>query len=120
MNTQALNLRGAVPDRLKYRGYIIWYWAPPIPVRDCDWHFQHEDFDGAPDGNDIRHGDCASPEECKQEIDRLIEGEDEDGEEDNEPSSFTADELYDWQEEGARLEAMEREEAALDDNGEAA
>lgn len=54
-----------------YRGYRIYCDPPPIPDRRCDWHFVHEDYDGAPDANDRRSGSCASPEECRQMIDEM-------------------------------------------------
>lgn len=28
--------------------WFITYDPPPIPIRICDWHFVHEDYDGAP------------------------------------------------------------------------
>lgn len=30
--------------------YRIWYDPPPIPTRECDWHYQHEDFEGESPG----------------------------------------------------------------------
>jgi hypothetical protein len=33
------------------------------------WIYAHEDYDGAPDGNDHRCGACESIEACKAEID---------------------------------------------------
>lgn len=53
-----------------YRGYRITYDPPPIPVRTCDWHFVHEDYDEG----DRRHGSAASLNAAKNEID-LIEDE---------------------------------------------
>ena len=54
-----------------YGDWHIHYDPPPIPSRDCDWHFYHDDFDGAEDGGDNRYGHARSLEECKQEIDRI-------------------------------------------------
>lgn len=58
----------------KYKGYSITYWAKPMGDRRYDYDYQHEDYDGAPDGDDNRCGSAASVEECKAEIDELIEG----------------------------------------------
>ena len=52
-----------------YRGFHIYFDPPPIPTRANDWHFVHDDYDGAEDANDNRHGHAASVEECKAEID---------------------------------------------------
>ena len=54
---------------IKYRGYVIEYAPPPIPVRIHDWSFVHEDYDGAPDSNDCRQGTAASVWDAKREID---------------------------------------------------
>ncbi len=54
---------------MKYRDFHISYDPPPIPVRSCDWHYWHDDFDGAPDSNDCRYGHCATEGGCRQEID---------------------------------------------------
>ena len=53
----------------RYRGYVIEYDPPPIPVRLHDWTFAHEEFDGAPDSGDMRAGTAASLEDAKREID---------------------------------------------------
>lgn len=59
-------------DRESYRGFVISYDPPPIPVRTMDWHYVHSDYDGAEDANDNRCGDCVSSEACKAEIDALL------------------------------------------------
>jgi hypothetical protein len=46
----------------------IYFDPPPIPTRNCDWHFHHKDFDGAPDANDHRCGHGASYEDCLDQI----------------------------------------------------
>lgn len=56
-----------------YRNWHIHYDPPPIPTRNCDWHFAHDDFDGAPDTNDNRCGHAESLEAAKAEIDAWIE-----------------------------------------------
>ena len=70
----------AIPaDGGMYRGFRITYWAPPIPVRDMDWHFEHDDFDGAPDAYDSRHGHGSSAADCARQIDEYyddLEGND--------------------------------------------
>lgn len=57
-----------------YRGYQINYDPPPIPVRDMDWHYHHEQFDGGEDAKDDRYGHAASPEDCMREIDLIEDG----------------------------------------------
>jgi hypothetical protein len=32
---------------VSYRDWRITYDPPPIPVRNCDWQFWHDDYDGA-------------------------------------------------------------------------
>ena len=59
----------------EYRGYTITYWAKPVPTRAWDYDFSHEDYDGAPDSGDHRCGNGASVEDCKEQIDDLIEDE---------------------------------------------
>ena len=59
----------------EYRGYLIDYDPPPIPVRDCDWQYAHKDFDGAPDGCDHRCGFAPTYQACVEAIDDLIEDE---------------------------------------------
>lgn len=42
---------------------------PPIPTwREAAWSYVHDDYDGAPDAGDSRHGYAASPEACIAEI----------------------------------------------------
>lgn len=57
----------------EYRGYLIEYWAKPIPCRAMDWGYAHEDFDGAPDSGDNRWGYAPSLEEAKAAIDEQVE-----------------------------------------------
>ncbi len=58
-----------------YRGYVISYWAKPIPDRSHDWEGVHEDYDGADDSGDVRAGTAGSIEECKAAIDELEDGQ---------------------------------------------
>jgi hypothetical protein len=51
-----------------YGKYRIYFDMPPIPVRTCDWHFVHDDYDGE---DDPRCGDGPSIEACKAEIDEI-------------------------------------------------
>ena len=56
---------------IKYKNYTISHDPKPIPLRSFDWDFSHDDYDGAPDGNDIRCGNGANIEDCKQQIDDM-------------------------------------------------
>ena len=58
---------------INYRGYRIIFNPPPIPDRSHDWQWSHEEYDGAPDGNDIRIGSSPSLEQARTEIDEQIE-----------------------------------------------
>ena len=57
----------------RYRNWTISYRAAPIPIRDCDWSFSHDDYDGAPDSGDVRCGVAASLEAAMRRIDELEE-----------------------------------------------
>lgn len=66
----------------EYRGYTIYFDPPPIPVRSCDWHFHHADYEGGyydAEGMvceaDHRAGSAASEQACRDEID-MIEDDD--------------------------------------------
>ena len=59
-----------MPD---YRNWHIYYDPPPIPTRKCDWHFYHDDFDGAEDSHDDRCGDAGSLEAARRAIDEYEE-----------------------------------------------
>lgn len=61
-----------------YRGWVIYFDPPPIPIRTLDWTYSHDSFDGAPDANDNRYGYAPSLEQAKRDIDEI--------EEDREPS----------------------------------
>lgn len=57
-----------------YRGWLIEYSPPPIPVRMFDWQYAHKDYDGTPNNPgegpaDHRCGATASLEAAKAEID---------------------------------------------------
>lgn len=58
---------------IKYRNCSIDYWCKPIPIRNHDYQWSHEDFDGAPDGYDMRQGTAPSIEACKADIDEMYE-----------------------------------------------
>lgn len=45
--------------------YRIWFDPPPIPTRECDWHYQHQDDEGEPSG---RSGHGPSYAYCLGEI----------------------------------------------------
>lgn len=62
---------------MKYKNYTIHYDPPPIPTRSMDWHFYHDDYDGAPQHlydkpSDLRHGNGSSLDDCKKQIDEQI------------------------------------------------
>lgn len=59
-------------NEVKYRGYTISYWAKPIPIRNFDWDFVHDDYDGP---GDLRCGSAPSVEAAKAEIDEKIADE---------------------------------------------
>jgi len=80
--------KGADPERLEhlerqraeaagrraalYRGaWHIWFDPPPIPIRSMDWHFMHDDFDGADDSMDNRCGHAPTAEACRAAIDEI-------------------------------------------------
>lgn len=67
-------------QRIKYGDWHIYFDPPPIPTRNCDWHFHHDDFDGAPDAGDNRYGSGASIKDCIDQI-RDIEADDTQGSE---------------------------------------
>ena len=58
---------------IKYRNYFIYYDASPIPLRTYDWVYEHEDYDGAPDSWDFRHGYASSQADAEREIDNQWE-----------------------------------------------
>ena len=65
-------------NKVAYRGWWITYDPPPIPTRNCDWQYWHDDYDGAPmygdEGPaDNRCGSAASEADAMAEIDAWIE-----------------------------------------------
>jgi hypothetical protein len=73
MGAPGVCLRGSPQERPSptYRGYHIYFDPPPIPTRSCDWHFYHDDFDGAEDSGDRRSGSEASEWACCRAIDDI-------------------------------------------------
>jgi len=59
-----------------YRDFLVSYDPPPIPHRDMDWHFVHDDFDGAPDAHDPRHGRGPTAQDCVRQIDEMMDEDD--------------------------------------------
>lgn len=55
----------------------IYFDPPPIPVFTMDWHYWHEDDDGAPDGSTARSGSAESLQACLNEIHDLLTEQDE-------------------------------------------
>lgn len=67
--------------KIAYRNWWIVYAPPPIPTRNCDWQFWHDDYDGAPTFGDEgpadnRCGSAPSLEAAKAEIDDWHEDQD--------------------------------------------
>lgn len=58
-------------SKIEYRGYIIEYDPPPIPIRSRDWAFMANGFDGAPDSGDNRCGTGPTLEDCKRQINEI-------------------------------------------------
>lgn len=56
---------------IRYKGYSITYHPKPIPTRDHDFEFVHDDYDGAPDSHDHRSGTAGNPEDAKRMIDDI-------------------------------------------------
>jgi hypothetical protein len=61
---------------VRYRDYILWCDPPPIPIRCMDYHYAHDDYDGAPNEPggppaDNRCGSATSIEACREAIDEL-------------------------------------------------
>lgn len=59
-------------SKVAYRGCWIEYDPPPIPIRNFDWRWWHDNYDGLPDS---RHGNAASLAAAKAEINELLEDE---------------------------------------------
>lgn len=65
-----------MPAPERYRGFTIEFRPPPIPSREHDWAFVHDDYDGPGD----RRADTAPTlEDAKAAIDELIEDLEEQG-----------------------------------------
>lgn len=45
---------------------------PPIPWRGADWGWWHDDYDGAPDAYDDRHGSAATKELAMRDIEEKV------------------------------------------------
>lgn len=57
-----------------YREYRI-YLSNIYELSGYKWEFVHNDFDGAPDGNDRRCGHGKELIDCQQAIDEIEDGE---------------------------------------------
>lgn len=44
---------------------------PPIPSRAHDWTWYNDDYDGAPDAHDYRHGTAPTREACIEQIEDM-------------------------------------------------
>lgn len=69
---QSVNTDNLLVKETSYRGFQIMpaYPVPPIPVRDFDWQWLHEDYDGT---GDNRRGSAAGVVECKTQIDEFLD-----------------------------------------------
>lgn len=47
-------------SKVAYRGCWIQYDPPPIPMRNYDWAWWDDNYSGAPDARDHRHGNAPS------------------------------------------------------------
>lgn len=56
---------------VKYQGYLI-YPSDEVDHKMCGFTWVHEDYDGAPDAYDHRHGFGASIEGCIMQINEYI------------------------------------------------
>lgn len=54
------------PSYEAYRGFRVFRDPPPIGIRDMDWAYVHEDYDGP---EDHRIGRASSLQACKENID---------------------------------------------------
>jgi len=81
--------RGSIkaPQTVQHGDWTIYFDPPPIPVRNCDWHFVHKDYDGASDACDMRYGHAASVEACKGEIDFIEDMERQSADEAKDPKA---------------------------------
>jgi hypothetical protein len=60
----------AIVQNQEYKDYRIKYDPPPVP--GINYVYYHDDYDGP---GDNRFGYCRTIQECKDEIDELIEEE---------------------------------------------
>jgi hypothetical protein len=61
-------------EEIRIGSWRIYYDPPPIPVRYCDWHYIHDDYDASWEGEEDGWvsnglgGSAESPEACLEEI----------------------------------------------------
>lgn len=66
-------------SEIRHGKWTIYFDPPPIPVRNMDWHFIHEDFDASWEGEEDGYssnglcGSAESVEACKREIAEIEE-----------------------------------------------
>ncbi len=67
--------RAGIQDAKRYTfgKWTIYFDPPPIPPGIADWHFVHEDDDGAPDGYAGRSGFAGNLRDALTEIDILLD-----------------------------------------------
>lgn len=60
-----------------YGPWTIYFDPPPIPARECDWHFEHDNFDASYEGEEDGWvsnglaGSCASFADALNECDEM-------------------------------------------------
>jgi len=59
--------------KIEHRGWTITFNPKPIPLRTQDYDVVHDDYDGAPDGDDSRYFTAASVADAMATIDELEE-----------------------------------------------
>lgn len=57
---------------VEYKGFSITHEPKPIPTKTMDYDWIHPDYDGADGGNGLC-GNGQSVEDCKEQIDELLD-----------------------------------------------
>lgn len=67
--TSEISITPKIGAEFTYRGYTITFNYPPIPIRNIDYGFQHDEFSG---DTDDRCGEGPSVQNCMEQIDEQI------------------------------------------------
>ena len=68
--------------KTRYGPWTIWYDPPPIPCRNMDWHYSHDNFDASWEGEEdgwVGNGLCGSCGSFADALNECDEIEDERG-----------------------------------------